>query len=366
MDRYEVMQIFIRVAELQSFTQAAASLDLPKATVSTSIQTLEIRLATKLLNRTTRHVQVTVEGAAILERCKEILSGLEEAESMFRREASQITGSIRVDMSVAMANMMVLPRLAEFLDQHPGLEVQLSSSDRTVDLIREGFDCVIRGGKRTSAGTTVKELGQVSLVNWASPNYLARYGTPRSLSDLAKHKLVHYAQVLGSRREGFEYLAGDVYRDLPMPGCIEVNNTESYNKASLVGLGIIQAPRCGVRDYLASGELVEILPEYQAQPMSINIVYPQRRVVPKRVRGVCCVAGEHAERAYGGLADQTDRQIFAENWQRSLGSCRKLRGWLGNAKAAKPTLAIRTNWVAGVGKKGRDNSMVFPASSLHV
>lgn len=284
MDRFEAMKIFVKVAELQSFTQAAESLFLPKASVSTSIRQLESAVSTRLLNRTTRRVQLTPEGLSFYERCKDILADIEETESMFRHQPGQLSGKIRVDMNLGMARNLMIPQLAAFLAEHPGLEIELSSTDRRVDLLREGLDCVLRVGSALEPGLGVKELGSLAIVNCASPAYLARYGIPLSLEDLSRHQLIYYVQHLGAKAEGFEYFDGESYREFKMPGRLTVNSTQTYDMACLEGLGIIQAPLPGVRKHLQSGALVEILPQYRAEPMPLKLIYPQHRLLSRRIR----------------------------------------------------------------------------------
>lgn len=284
MDRFEAMKVFIRVAELQSFTRAADSLGLPKATVSTVVQNLEARLGARMLNRTTRQVRLTPEGQSFLERCKDLLDDLDDVEAMFRIDASQIKGKIRVDMTVPTACDLIIPRLHEFIEQHPGIEIELSSTDHRVDLIRDGIDCVIRAGSYSEPGVAEKLIATAPLVNCASPVYLDKYGKPESLDDLKHHKLIHYTLALGSKPEGFEYFDGEKYRETRMQGFITVNNTVAYTAACLAGLGIAQIPKPGVKSYLKSGRLVEVLPQYHAEPMNIKLVYPQRRLLAKRVR----------------------------------------------------------------------------------
>lgn len=283
MDRFEAMRIFMRVAELKSFTQAADSLYLPKATVSTTIQRLESRLQVRLLNRTTRRVQVTSEGQAFYERCHDLLLELEETESMFQTQPGQVRGKIRIDMTLALARQLVIPRLPELLTQHPELEIELSSNDSFVDLIRQGIDCAIRVGQTTEPGLLSRKLGQMRLINCASPAYIARYGLPQELADLEKHYLVNYQQRLGDPAEGFEYFDGDSYREIPMKSLISINTTDTYLASCLAGLGIIQCPISGLAPYLDSGALIPILAEYPAKAMPLRLIYPYRRLQTRRL-----------------------------------------------------------------------------------
>lgn len=286
MDQLNIMQIYIRVAELSSFTQAAESMGLPKASISSAVQRLENQLGTRLLHRTTRKVQMTQDGQVFYERCKDLLADIEELQTMFLAGQSELSGRLRVDMSSGIAKNIVLPRLPEFLGAHPKLNIELSSTDRRVDLVREGFDCVLRVGTLADSSLIAKRLGAFRLINCASRDYLDKYGTPGSLDDLPKYRLVHYVPTLGARSPGFEYVdeadGGACF--VSMPGAVTVNNSDAYLAACLAGLGIVQVPEVGVREHLTSGKLVEILPQHRAEPMPVSLLYANRRQLPKRVQ----------------------------------------------------------------------------------
>lgn len=285
MDQIDAMQIFLRVAELASFTQAADSLGLPKASISAAVQRLEGQLGARLLHRTTRRVQLTQDGQAYYERCRDLLADVEELQTMFRREEAELGGRLRVDMPAGTARHAVIPRLPEFLARHPGLTLELSSTDRRVDLVREGFDCVLRVGSLGESSLVARPLGQLRQLNLASPAYLARYGVPRSLEDLAGHRLIHYVPGLGGKSPGFEYVdGGGELRRLPMAGALTVNNSDAYTAACLAGLGLIQSPAAGLQALLESGHLVAVLPEYAAPAMPVSLLYANRRHLPRRVR----------------------------------------------------------------------------------
>ena len=287
MNQLEAMQIFVRVAELSSFTQAADSLGLPKASVSSAVQRLEMRLGTRLLHRTTRKVQMTQDGQVFYERSKDLLADIDDMQTLFRDEGGGLRGRLRVDMPLAVARDVVLPHLPEFLQQHPELAIELSSTDRRVDLVREGFDCVLRVGPLSDSSLIARPLGEYCLINVASPTYLASHGLPRTPAELDSHRLVHYVPILGARSAGFEYVdPADPSRVLrrPMAGAVTVNNSDSYQGACLAGLGIIQVPAAGVRTHLDSGRLVEILPDYCPPPMPVCLLYANRRQLPRRVQ----------------------------------------------------------------------------------
>ncbi len=284
MNRLDAMTTFVRVAELQSFTAAAESLGLPKSSASAAVAQLEAHLKTQLLFRTTRRVQLTHDGQAYYERCRDLLSDFEDVDAMFERTPSALTGSLRVDMPVSLARNFIVPRLPSFLDRHPGVDVELSSTDRRVDVVAEGFDCVIRVGWLADSGLVARPLGELKMGNYASPAYLAAHGEPSTLDDLTRHRLIHYSSTLGSRPFGFEYRDGDAYKTVDMAGRITVNNTEAFQAAALAGLGLLQSPRTGNRRHVADGALVEILGAYEAEPLPVSLVYPRRRHQARRVR----------------------------------------------------------------------------------
>ncbi|RDZ25961.1 LysR substrate-binding domain-containing protein [Lysobacter silvisoli] len=284
MNQIEAMQVFVRVAELTSFTRAADSLALPKASASTAVQQLENLLGARLLHRTTRKVQLTQDGQVFYERCKDLLADLDEVQGLFRQAPQALRGRLRVDMPSSIARDRVLPALPAFLAEHPQLELELSSTDRRVDLVREGFDCVLRVGALGDSSLVARPLGQLRTVNCASPDYLRRYGTPRTLEDLDAHRLVHYVTNLGARPDGWEYWDGSAYRVRPMAGALTVNSIEAYQGACLAGLGLIQAPVVGLQQHLDDGRLVEVLPQWPAEPMPVTLLYAHRRHLPQRVQ----------------------------------------------------------------------------------
>ena len=278
------IRIFTRVAELASFTQTADALGLPKASVSNAVQQLEAALGTRLLHRTTRRVAPTQDGQIFYERCKDLLADADELQTMFQQLGAQaLRGRVRVDMSTGIARQAVIPRLNELLALHPLLELEISSTERRVDLVREGFDCVLRGGPVLDASLIARPIGHMRMANCASPAYLKAHGTPRTLADLATHQLVHYASTLGAKTSGFE---DGPDHNVPMSGAITVNNAEAYTAACLAGLGIIQVPAVGVQEHIRFGLLVEVLPAYAAPPMPLTLLYANRRNLPKRVRVV--------------------------------------------------------------------------------
>ncbi|WP_397448800.1 LysR family transcriptional regulator [Pseudomonas sp. NA-150] len=284
MNKLELLKTFIRVTELSSFTQAGESLGLPRSTVSEQVQALEALLGARLLHRTTRKVQVTQDGLVLYERSKNLLSHMDELEGLFRQTGAVLAGRLRVDMPSILARKVFMPQLPEFIARHPQIELEISSTDRRVDLVREGFDCVLRVGAQPDQSIVARPIGQVRMINCVSAGYVREYGIPQTLEDLATHRLVHYVSVLGSRSEGFEYQLNGKHRQVAMVGGITVNNVECYSAACAAGLGIVQVPHMGARDLLASGEWISVLPDHVPAPMEVSLLYAQQQHMPERLR----------------------------------------------------------------------------------
>ncbi|MEE7566286.1 LysR family transcriptional regulator, partial [Xanthomonas sp. Kuri4-3] len=165
MDTLDTLRTFMRVVELGSFTRAADALGLPKASVSTAVQRLEASVGTQLLYRTTRRVQPSADGAAFYQRSRDLVDDMDELHGMFQRETTQLRGRLRVDMTAGLAHGFVIPRLADFLAAHPQVEIEISGTDRRVDLVREGFDCVLRVGTLDDTTLVARPLGALGIVN---------------------------------------------------------------------------------------------------------------------------------------------------------------------------------------------------------
>lgn len=280
----DTLRIFVKVAELASFTRAADQLGLPKAKVSTRVQQLESQLGTRLLQRTTRTVRLTPDGEALMERAQALLAEADEVQAMFQQSPSALRGRLRVDLPIMLARQLVIPHLPEFISAHPLLEIELSTTDRRVDLVHEGFDCVLRIGQLGDSGLIARRLGELPLANLASASYLAAHGVPHTLEDLDRHRLVRYAASLGSAAGGWEYRNGDAWLEQPMKSVITVTNTDAYEAACIAGLGLIQAPRIGLEAMRTHGDIVELMPDFAGRPMPVWLLYPHRRHLAKRVQ----------------------------------------------------------------------------------
>lgn len=284
MNKLDLLRTFVRVSELSSFTLAGESLGLPRSTVSEQVRALENLLGTRLFNRTTRRVRTTQDGALLYERGKDLLSGMDEIESLFSADDAELAGCLRIDLPTMMARRVIVPALPGFLERFPRLEVEISCTDRQVDLLREGFDCVMRIGALGDLDVVARPVGSLSMRNCASPAYLERHGVPERLEDLASHRLVHYVRSLGARSPGFEYEQGGQLCFQAMAGVVTVNNAEAYSAACLAGLGLIQVPAVGVEEHLRKGELVSLLEPWQARAMPVSLLYARQRHVPRRVQ----------------------------------------------------------------------------------
>ena len=204
MDRIELLQVFVRVAETGSFTRAADRLGLPRASVTTAVQQLETRLGTRLLHRTTRRVGLTPDGEATLERARALVADMDDMEQQFLPARGQVSGRLKVDVPSRIARRLIAPALPDFFERHPAIELELGSTDRAVDLVLEGIDCALRVGPLTSSSLVARPLGHFALINCASPAYLERHGTPRTPADLPEHLAVNYASPTSGRAAPWE------------------------------------------------------------------------------------------------------------------------------------------------------------------
>lgn len=286
MDRLDHLRIFLRIAQCGSFTQAADQLGLPRASVSGALQQLEARLGTRLLHRTTRRVRLTSDGESLLERASSLVHDMEALEHQFRAAGQGMQGRLRVDVPSRIAHRMLAPALPDFLARHPGIELELGSSDRMVDLAQEGVDCALRVGLLAPSSLVARPLGSFSLINCASPQYLQRHGVPASAHDLQaqNHRQVNYAPATGGRYAPWEWQEDGQLRVLNLPGYVAASNVDTYIACAVSGMGLIQVPAFDVQEHLQAGALVEVLPLQRAPAMPVHLLYPHRRHLANRVQ----------------------------------------------------------------------------------
>ncbi len=284
LDRIDLFRIFARVVECASFTRAADLLGLPRSSVSAAIQELEGRLGTRLLHRTTRKVSPTQDGSAFYERCRRLVSDVEDAENLFRQTAAGPSGKLRIDMPGRIGRLVVAPALPDFLTRYPGINIDLGLTDRAVDLVEDSVDCVLRVGPLSDSGLIARAIGDLPLINVASRAYLEEHGIPKTPADLDAHLAVNYASPSSGRVEAWEWVEDGEIRRLSMRARVTVNSAEAYIACCLAGLGLIQIPAYDVKGHLATGELVEVLPGHRAAPMPMTLLYPHRRHLSRRLQ----------------------------------------------------------------------------------
>ncbi|SAL70658.1 LysR family transcriptional regulator [Caballeronia cordobensis] len=282
MDRFQEMQVFVRIAERRSFTQAADDLQIPRATVTNLMKRLEERLGARLLERTTRSVRLTHDGEAHYRRCVRLIADLEEAEGSFRH--AEPKGLLRVNLQGTLARHFIMPGLPAFMERHAQIELHIGEDDRLVDLVREGVDCVLRAGTLQDSSMIGRRVALLEQVTVASPAYLALEGVPDDLEALASHRAVNYLSSATGRVLPLEFTVGDRIESIELRATVSVTGVELYTQAALAGLGIVQVPRYHVDDSLADGRLHSVLPDLPPPPMPISVLYPHNRQLSARVR----------------------------------------------------------------------------------
>ena len=285
MDVLNAMKVFVRVVESKSFTRAADALDLPRPSTTIIIQQLESHLKSRLLNRTTRSLSLTPDGAVYYESCLRILADIEQVENAFSGATGEPRGKLRIDMPTSLGRLLVLPGLYSFLEKYPGIDLMVGFSDKPVDLIQESIDCVIRIGTLPTSNMIARNIGTYRSITVASPEYLARRGAPETLDSLKKgHVAVNYFWGRNGRLMDFTFIVAGSQVDVRMNGSLSVNDTDVWLDSCLKGVGIIQAPEFMALPHLRSGDLVELLSQWKPRSMQISAVYPQNRHLSPLVR----------------------------------------------------------------------------------
>jgi LysR family transcriptional regulator for bpeEF and oprC len=284
MNKLQAMEVFVQVVDAGSFTRAADTLQLPKATVSTLVQSLEAALSTKLLHRTTRNVTVTTDGAAYYERCLRILSDVRDAEESLSRTRLSPSGRLRVDAPTGLSSEILVPALPDFFARYPDIVLELGSTDRPVDLVEEGVDCAVRGGELWDTSLIARRVGVVNFVTAAAPSYLERFGIPQHPNDLARHQCINYFSAKTGKTYDWDFRKGAEKINVALPGIIALNDSTAYVAAGLAGLGVIQMSDYLMMQHVEAGRLVQLLPDWTSEPLPVHIVYPQNRHLSAKVR----------------------------------------------------------------------------------
>lgn len=282
MDRFQEMQVFIRIAERGSFTRAADDLQIPRATVTNLMKRMEERLGTRLLERTTRTVRLTHDGEAFYRRCVRLVADLEEAEGSFRNVAPK--GLLRVNVQGTLAKHFVVPALADFVARYPGIELHIGEDDRLVDLVREGIDCVLRAGTLQDSSMVGRRVASLEQVTVASPAYLAQFGEPATLQALEAHRAVNYISSGSGRALPMEFTVDGEVIEMQLASIVSVTGADLYTGAAVAGLGMVQVPRYRVSGELSAGTLKVVLAAFPPPPMPVSVLYPHNRQLSSRVR----------------------------------------------------------------------------------
>ncbi|THV10195.1 LysR family transcriptional regulator [Rhizobium rhizophilum] len=285
MDQLSAMRVFTRVVEAGNFSKAATSLKMPKTTVTTAVQALEAHLGAKLLNRTTRQVVVTTDGALYYERASRILSELDELDGSLSSSLAQPSGKVRIALSGGFADRIIMPALCDFHIRYPGIQLDFDIGDRIVDYIAENIDCALRAGTPSDQSLVARKVADLELRTYAAPRYLDKMGIPTHPHDLRNgHFGVGYMKAHEGRVFPMVFRQGEEEVQVQLDYVISVNEFRSYIAAAAAGIGIAQAIDFTVRDHVDRGELVEILADWPRDPIPLFIVYPQTRHLSNKVR----------------------------------------------------------------------------------
>ncbi|WP_423200231.1 MULTISPECIES: LysR family transcriptional regulator [unclassified Cupriavidus] len=282
MDRFDAMRLYTRVVERRSFTLAANDMEVPRSTVTKVISSLEARLGVRLLHRTTRVVRPTLDGEAYYRRCLDILEDIEDAEGAF--SGAMPRGTLRIEVQGTLARHFLMPGLPDFLARYPDIQMAMSESDRWVDLVQEGVDCVLRYGTLPDSELVARQVAMLERLTCATPAYLDRFGMPADLDALAGHRMVGIRAITTGNVTPLEFVEKDRLRAVSLPCVLSVTGTESYLAGIRLGLGMAQVPRFHIEDDLRRGALVQILPDHPPPMAPVSLVYARSRQLSPRVR----------------------------------------------------------------------------------
>ena len=278
------LRVFLRVAQLQSFKAAAASLGLTSSAVSKAITRLEAEVGVGLLQRTTRAVGLTEDGAVFFENCKQILGEIDDAESLLSRATAGPHGRLRVHMTEGFGRRVVMPVMPRFLQQHPSLSVSAELSERVVDIANERFDVDIQIGEVADSRLVARPLGNVGFVACASPAYLVKHGTPRKPADLERHNCLAYSHVHTGRLREWQFLENGRIYGKTVSGSLHANNSEALLVAAISGLGIAMVSQFIANDAIMAGTVKPVLTRYAAPGPPVHAVYLRAHIVSPKVR----------------------------------------------------------------------------------
>jgi DNA-binding transcriptional LysR family regulator len=297
MDKLKQLESFVAVAAKGSLTAAAAAEGIAPAVVGRRIDALEERLGVKLFMRTTRRITLTHEGSAFLEDCQRLLADLSNAEASVSAGGVKASGYLRITAPAGFGRRHVAPLVPGFVAQHPDVKVSLNLSDRLVDIVNEGYDCAVRVGDLPESSLVSVRLADNRRLCVASPQYLARAGTPQHPNDLAQHDCLTLSTD-ASQTRGWAFTLNGEVTHLRLSGGLACNDGQVLHDWCLAGLGLAWRSTWEVERHLASGDLVSVLDGYAAPPNGIYAVFAQRKHLPLRVR----LWVDHLKQTYGDTA----------------------------------------------------------------
>jgi DNA-binding transcriptional LysR family regulator len=301
-DRWTEIELFVQVAELGSLSRAAEALGLSNAAASRHLASLEERLSARLVQRNTRRLFLTDVGDAYYRRCKPLLTELRDAESAVNEAVLKPTGLLRVQASLSFSMIVIAPLLPLLAERYPALRVEIVVSNRYQDLLENGIDVAIRNREfESDSAITVRRLAETRRVLAASPQYLQRFGTPRTPDELAQHRLLIYN--LANNPHQLRFTRNGAVTTLPVHGVLEANDGQVVRAAALRHLGILLQPMYIIHDDVVAGRLVPVLTEWELSRLTMNIAYPTRRHLPAKVRAFVDF-----------LVEQFEAQDFERRW----------------------------------------------------
>ena len=284
MDKFQAMSLFVRVVDVGGIARAADGLGIPSATATTLIQKLEGSLGVKLLNRTTRRVSVTPDGAAYYARAKGILAEVRDAEEALAQGSTAPQGKVRVDAPTLIARSVIVPALPRFFAEYPDIELALACNERHFDLVAEGIDCALWVGEIDDASLVARRVGFLYFATCAAPSYIAAHGQPTHPRELSRHRCInHFSPRSGETVEWVFSKDSERVRAV-FPGHLALEDENSYVTAAEAGLGIAQMPAFVVKEAMERGALDLVLAEWFPEPSPLHVVYPQSRHLSRRVR----------------------------------------------------------------------------------
>jgi LysR family transcriptional regulator for bpeEF and oprC len=284
MDRFKAMEVFVRVVEAKGLSKAAQTLSMTRSSVTMTIQKLERHLGVRLLSRSTRAFSLTTDGSVYYDRCVAILAEVAASEASLKHELERPRGRLRVDMSAAVANSVIIPALDSFRERYPEIDIAIGLNDRRVDLIQEGIDCAIRTGHLGDSRLISKRIGSFNWITCASRDYLQSRGRPQTPTDMEAHDKIGYFYSGAGPGETWSFGRGADKIELEIYSAVAVNETSAYLALALKDYGLIRLADFIVRPLLETGHLEEVLEQFRPETVPISIIYPTTRHLSPVVR----------------------------------------------------------------------------------